>query len=307
MGNITSLQMKYNKLSSIPVVEDGDYPPYYIPNVCLTDADMAKATSSWNLIMGSTNTTPFMEAQRNSNFNYASCLLWFFDVFYERFFELSPEALPLFSFVSITSQGRLVAGVISSALGLLQSPQLLRDRLTLMTSKHKRRGVRPDQYGKMGAALIWAMRIVLGESFLEEHRVAWTRLYSYLLSIIVPVAKEESGASAKSVFVSPNNAAFCSNQHRGSNVALSHRAKVSACTDKDTGSGTRCLHDLLEGSSSGKLVAESLRMSIEGALRCDHLQRQRSSTKSVRARAVAAAGSACSVVATAELASEDMT
>ena len=176
------------KLTPLDIAIEEQYPSYYIRDVEITSADIEITKTSWGLIMSGVETKPFHIAKMNSNFEYSSLLTWFFDSFYEKFFVLSPEARPMFAHISISAQGRLLAGVISSALGLLRSKDQLHKRLEAMTLKHSMKGVKASQYGTMGAALVWAMELVLGELFTEAVSTAWLRVYSLLLSVIVPVA-----------------------------------------------------------------------------------------------------------------------
>ena len=177
-----------NKLSPLELTINQQFPSYYIRDVEITSADIEITKTSWGLIMSGVETKPFHVAKLDPNFKHSSLLTWFFDSFYERFFVLSPEARPMFAHISISAQGRLLAGVISSALGLLRNKDQLHKRLEAMTLKHSMKGVKASQYGTMGAALVWAMELVLGELFTEAVSTAWLRVYSLLLSVIVPVA-----------------------------------------------------------------------------------------------------------------------
>jgi len=179
-------------------------PEYYVQNVVVTDNDISLAKSSWDIIMSAKETTPFSErlAKKSENaFNYTSVLTWFYDVFYSRFFEICPDAQPLFHSVSMVSQGRLIAGVISSALHSLKDPVKLKEKLTDNTIKHNGKGIKSEWYSKMGEALIWALGHVIGGPFDEPTTLAWQRIYSFMLSIILPLAVEyevaEKHASSK--------------------------------------------------------------------------------------------------------------
>ena len=143
--------------------------------------------------MSAEETVPFKERlskKCENNFSYTSVLTWFYDAFYNRFFEICPDAQPLFHNVSMVSQGRLIAGVISSAINLLKVPTKLREKLTENTIRHNGKGIKSEWYSKMGEALIWALHHVIGDVFDEATTVAWKRIYSFMLSIILPLAVE---------------------------------------------------------------------------------------------------------------------
>ena len=183
-------EQQYRPLTPLELAIENSLPPYYVRHVEINTNDICATKQCWGMIMNSDSTIPFLEAQRNPDFQHSSVLTWFFDSFYERFFTLSPEARPMFHHITISAQGRLLAGVISSALGLLQNKDQLHKRLAAMTQKHSMKGVKACQYGTMGSALIWAMDLVLGSDFTDDCKVAWTRVYSFLISIIIPVAVE---------------------------------------------------------------------------------------------------------------------
>ena len=174
--------------SPFDVAVEAAYPTYFVRDVIISTEDMEGASSSWQIIMHGENTSPFLAAHKDPDFKHSSVLTWFFDSFYERFFVLSPEARPMFTHISISAQGRLLAGVISSALGLLRNKDKLRQRLESMTKKHSIKGVKASQYGTMGSALIWGMELVLGHEFSSFHQRSWIRVFSFLLSVIVPIA-----------------------------------------------------------------------------------------------------------------------
>ena len=136
--------------------------------------------------MDGRDTAEYIKAKEDPNFAYSTCLTWFFDSFYQQFFILSPDVIPMFANVSIVAQGRLLAGVISSALSLLRNKDVLRKKMVAMTKKHNGKGVKAEHYGTMGQALILALHKVLGDLFDDKCKTAWARVYSFLLSIIIP-------------------------------------------------------------------------------------------------------------------------
>jgi len=164
-------------------------PYYYIDHVSIEATDVQLTRNSWQIIMTSSNTLPYLEEiESHPQLMHSSLLTWFFEKFYDKFFSLCPEARNAFSAVSMVSQSRLMAGVISSSLGLLNRPVILAQRLVAMVIKHHQRGVRATQYSTMGEALLWTLAITLGDEFTTSVKNAWTRVYSHLLSIILPAA-----------------------------------------------------------------------------------------------------------------------
>jgi len=168
-------------------------PEYYVKDVVLADEDIELAKESWMIVMSGDNTKPFLtrlEADPNE-FRYSSTLTWFYDAFYEKFFEVCPDAEPMFHKVSMLKQGRLIAAVISSSLDSLKNPAHLEEKLIKNTKRHNGKGIKSEWYSKMGDALIQTLELVIGsELFTAATKNAWERIYSYLLSIILPVSVE---------------------------------------------------------------------------------------------------------------------
>eukprot|EP01036_Dinobryon_divergens_P037834 gene37834-49572_t len=166
-------------------------PDYFIADVDLTEDDVSIASKAWFLLMSGENTEPFAERKRiDPNFEYSSSLTWFYDAFYGKFFELYPAAKPLFAHVSMVAQGKLIAGLISSSLESVREPIKVNERLRHVAYKHSQRGIRAEQYGVMGHALLWVLELVIGKSFDAAAKTAWTRIYCHILNIILPVAAE---------------------------------------------------------------------------------------------------------------------
>jgi len=121
---------------------------------------------------------------------FTSCLSWFFSVFYDKFFELCPESKELFTNVSIAAQGRLLAGIISSSFDILKNSERLERRLIKIVTRHNPMKIKAAYYGLMGEALLWTLHFILGLRYTDECALAWTKIYSFLLNIIIPRAVE---------------------------------------------------------------------------------------------------------------------
>ena len=189
MGSLFSYSLnrkEKGRKSQLEIATRQACPSYFIDDVVINNSDIALTTNSWNILMSGEQTIPFKRNSALENFNYATSLSWFFDIFYEKFFSLCPETRPMFTHVSIVSQGKLLAGVISSSLAYLTESDRLKARLSSMVKAHNQKGVKALYYGCMGEALVWALGTVIGEEFTYECRLSWYRVYSYLLGIILP-------------------------------------------------------------------------------------------------------------------------
>ena len=176
--------------AAVNLFEKISWPSYYKTGTIITDSNIIEVKNSWDIIMSGAPTNEFLEERsKDSRFSHSSCLTWFFEIFFEHFFELCPDVIPMFANVSLVSQGRVICGVISFALGTLNKNDLkLRRRLSILVEKHYFKGVRSQHYGFMGSALLYALEKVLGATFDVECNRCWTLVYSHLLSIILPTA-----------------------------------------------------------------------------------------------------------------------
>mmetsp|Transcript_18267 Transcript_18267/g.18341 ORF Transcript_18267/g.18341 Transcript_18267/m.18341 type:complete len:220 (-) Transcript_18267:490-1149(-) len=162
-------------------------PPYYIKNVIVTDSDIAVGRLSWKKISDGSSQA-YMAMKESPDFTESSCLTWFYSEFYGRMFDINPGARPLFK-TNLMSQGRVLMGIITTALNQLKNSDKFHALLVNLTHLHSQRGIRGMQYGIAGDVLFWTLRKVLGsEDFDEETYKAWIHIFSYMLSIMVPVA-----------------------------------------------------------------------------------------------------------------------
>lgn len=72
----------------------------------LTIEEISLARASWNLILKDTS-EEFQRMKGTPDFEYSSAVVWFFDTFYKRFFDVHPTVKPLFK-TGLLTQGRLL-------------------------------------------------------------------------------------------------------------------------------------------------------------------------------------------------------
>lgn len=163
-------------------------PDYYINDVFVIEDDIVLARASWKRILND-DSDEFKSLKNGpSEFSSPSCLTWFYDVFYLRLFDVNPSARPFFKGTNMQAQGRVLCGVISTALNQLKSPEGFVQLLTKLTHVHSERGIRGMQYGIIGEVLFWSLKHCLGDSYDERTNQAWIKIFSYMLKIIVPVS-----------------------------------------------------------------------------------------------------------------------
>ena len=161
-------------------------PLYYVKDLVVTDYDISMARASWKAIVDGASPA-FEEAKKNPDFTAASCLTWFYDCFFSRLFDVNPAARPMFK-TNLQSLGRVLMGLISTALNQLKDPSTFEKTLINLAHSHSKRGVRGVQYGIMGDVLFWTLRKCLGTKYDNATSHSWTKIFSYMLKIIVPIA-----------------------------------------------------------------------------------------------------------------------
>lgn len=98
-------------------------------------------------------------------------------VFYERLFQLDPQARSLFHVDMVDQQQKLVDEVAFLAAAVDDFPGFVQ-RAHALGERHRGYGVRPVHYGVVQVALIDALSATLGEEWTDDAATAWRRLYA---------------------------------------------------------------------------------------------------------------------------------
>jgi hemoglobin-like flavoprotein len=93
-------------------------------------------------------------------------------LFYGKLFELDPGARRLFH-NDLVAQGNKVMDMLTSVVESLENTPAIRSELLELGKRHSEYGVRPEQYGTVGAAMLWALTQALGPDFDGPTREAW--------------------------------------------------------------------------------------------------------------------------------------
>jgi hemoglobin-like flavoprotein len=93
-------------------------------------------------------------------------------LFYGKLFEMDPSARRLFH-NDISFQGRKLMDMLAEVVNSLDDFQSLKPRLAELGRKHASYGVRPEQYGTLTSALLWAIAQELEGDFNPATKEAW--------------------------------------------------------------------------------------------------------------------------------------
>mmetsp|Transcript_3967 Transcript_3967/g.6205 ORF Transcript_3967/g.6205 Transcript_3967/m.6205 type:complete len:260 (-) Transcript_3967:134-913(-) len=163
-------------------------PLYYNPEPVVQE-DIDKAKASWMMIVKD-NTPAFEELKRSEDYLGESCICWFYRMFYDRLFDTHPLSRQLFG-NSIHTQGKFLVMMVSTCLRQLNQPETVKKSLTKLAHVHCLKGVKSSEYGIVGDVLFWTLRRCLSpEVYDYELEAVWIKIYSAMLSVIVPYAFE---------------------------------------------------------------------------------------------------------------------
>ena len=104
--------------------------------------------------------------------------------FYDKLFELDPQARRLFATTDMEAQGRKVMAMFAEIVRTLDRPEELIAEVADLGRRHVHYGVHDSQYDSVGIALLWTLEQGLGPAFTPEMRDAWTEAYLLVSSIL---------------------------------------------------------------------------------------------------------------------------
>jgi hemoglobin-like flavoprotein len=98
-------------------------------------------------------------------------------LFYDDLFERDPALRPLFK-GDMAEQRRKLMAVLALAVANLKSWDAIAPAVQALGARHAVYGVKPADYGTVGAALIATLEKGLGDDFTPETREAWIACYT---------------------------------------------------------------------------------------------------------------------------------
>ena len=104
--------------------------------------------------------------------------------FYDKLFELDPQAQRLFSSTDMVAQGHKVMRMFAEIVRNLDRPETLVAEVADLGRRHVGYGVQDHQYDSVGIALLWTLERGLGPAFTSEVRAAWTEAYLLLSTVL---------------------------------------------------------------------------------------------------------------------------
>lgn len=114
-------------------------------------------------------------------------------VFYAKLFEQRPEFRGLFPDDMTEQRGKLVSTLATVVQSLGSLEQILPE-VEALGERHVGYNVKPEDYGPVGEALLWALSEVLGADWSEEAEKAWAAAYAVLSRAMIQAAARNTAA-----------------------------------------------------------------------------------------------------------------
>lgn len=177
--------------------------PLYYNDDPLTQEDVKIAKECWSYVV-SGKMEAMEELKKTSCFGYLEGVDIFKEIFLIRLFDVHPGARALFTSESIRS-GKFIGSMIDMALRQLDDPKSFREKMVFLAHDHIQRGIRTEEYPRVGQVLLWTLQRVLGPSvFNRATEIVWQKIYSSMLKIIMPLSihfeREEGRMGRTSIF-----------------------------------------------------------------------------------------------------------
>lgn len=109
------------------------------------------------------------------------------DIFYDRLFEIAPEARPLFA-EDMAKQKKALMGMLATAVNGLKRLDTILPAVQALGERHVGYGTRDEHYDIVGSALLFTLGKGLGDAFTEEVEAAWTKAYVTLAGVMKDAA-----------------------------------------------------------------------------------------------------------------------
>lgn len=91
-------------------------------------------------------------------------------------------------FTNPSSQGKFLTGLFSFIFTVIDQEEQFNERLIQLARSHAAMHVRPVEYAIIGEVLFHTLKKCLGSSYTQKVHEAWVKLFSKMLSVIVPEA-----------------------------------------------------------------------------------------------------------------------
>jgi nitric oxide dioxygenase len=115
-------------------------------------------------------------------------------LFYNRLFEIAPDAKPLFR-GDMTEQGRKLMKTLTIVVNGLGNLQTILPAASALAKNHVTYGVKSSHYTPVGEALLWTLQHGLGSDWTPELAGAWSTAYTTIANFMIAEAYGRQAAA----------------------------------------------------------------------------------------------------------------
>ncbi len=117
------------------------------------------------------------------------------DLFYSKLFAIDPSLRGLFS-DDMTEQKKKLMAMLATAVDNLHQWNAVSPAVKDLGRRHASYGAKPEDYNKVGQALIGTLDAGLGDAFTAPVREAWIACYTAIAGDMLEAAKEKKTVRA---------------------------------------------------------------------------------------------------------------
>lgn len=183
----------YTSSESPEVAAERFYPSFLIKDAVVEKIDMKTAKAAWNAIIED-ESPKYIELRNSGHCTATSCLTWFYDTFYHLSEQRDKDSMLLYG-NGLKAQIKALVGMINMSLNLFQSdlPKITQTLQKVAKGHVVHIGVRAYQFPIVAEILLDCFKICLGDAWDEATELAWKKVLSALLVIMLPaILREES-------------------------------------------------------------------------------------------------------------------
>jgi len=157
-------------------------PDYCVPKPEISDETITLVQGSWMAIIeGETSTYKAKKAANPS----LSSVVFFYDTFYDRLFEVAPSVKPMFK-NCLSIQGKALVSMMQAGVQLLKNPEGLKKALVDLADRHNNYGAIRAHFDVVGRVLMFTLEACLGDKWSDKVGSAWLHVYSFMMIVMLP-------------------------------------------------------------------------------------------------------------------------
>jgi len=151
----------------------------------LTREELLYAKSIWIDIINNNVNNYKVQMKSGKIRGVSSCHEWFKKLYFERLYEVHSDSK--YFFTNPDSENRFIDVFFKFAFTVLDDNNF-KDKLFALAETHCRRGIKACEYHIIGQAMFTTLQKVLGSKYTFDLYTIWTKIFSIMLSVIIPVS-----------------------------------------------------------------------------------------------------------------------